>query len=104
MSNLTVENDVLQRDVENLTRTLEEGTEEFQELQHRAEVAERALEYAVSEYRCDECPNIECNAEIRGSLECIELICAEYKKEAERDIAEEKQISIDECLERLNEK
>lgn len=27
-----------------------------------------------------------------------------YKEQAERDIAEEKQISIDECLERLNEK
>lgn len=40
-TNLTVENEVLQRDVENLTRTLEEGREEFQEAQHRAEVAKR---------------------------------------------------------------
>ena len=57
---------------------------------HRAEVAERALQYAVSEYRCDECPCLDCNAEIRGSQECIDCICAEYKKkEAEKDIAEE---------------
>ena len=69
--------------------TLEEGSEEFQEAEHRAQVAERALEYAVSEYRCDECPCIECNAEIRGSLECVDLITKTYKKEAERDIEEE---------------
>lgn len=42
-TNLIVENEVLQRDVDNLTRTLEEGTEELQEVQHRADVAERAL-------------------------------------------------------------
>lgn len=60
------------------------------EYKHRAEVAERALIYAVGEYRCDECPCAECTAEIRGSQECIELICAEYKKQAEREIEEEK--------------
>lgn len=65
--------------------------EERKQLEHRAEVAERALEYAVSEYRCDECPNIECNAEIRGSLECIELICTEYKKQAENELKEEEE-------------
>ena len=42
-TNLIVENEVLQRDVDNLARTLEEGTEELQEVQHRTEVAERAL-------------------------------------------------------------
>lgn len=88
-TNLIVENEVLQRDVDNLMLTLEEGSEEFQEAEHRAQVAERALEYAVSEYRCDECPCIECNAEIRGSLECVDLITKTYKKEAERDIEEE---------------
>ncbi len=60
------------------------------EYKHRAEVADRALMYAVSEYRCDECPCAECNAEIRGSQECIELICAEHIQQAEREIAEEK--------------
>ena len=59
------------------------------ELKRRAEVAERALEYAVSEYRCDECPCIECNAEIRGSLDCVDLIAKTYKEEAERDIERE---------------
>ena len=39
--------------------------------EHRAEVAELALMYAVSEYRCDECPLIDC-------------ICEEYKKQAEK--------------------
>ena len=46
-TSLIVENEVLQRDVDNLTRTLEEGTEEFQEVQHRAEVAERACRIAT---------------------------------------------------------
>lgn len=49
MTNLMVENEVLQRDVDNLTRTLEEGTEEFQEVQHRADVAERALDKACAD-------------------------------------------------------
>ena len=59
------------------------------EYKHRADVAERALCYAVSEYRCDECPCLDCNAEIRGSQECIDCICAEYIKEAEKELAEE---------------
>lgn len=66
---------------------VENIVKEREEYKHRAERAERALKYAVSEYRCDECPNIECNAEIRGSLECIKLICAEYKKQAEKELA-----------------
>ena len=35
--------EVLQRDVDNLTRTLEEGREELEEANRRAEVAEQAL-------------------------------------------------------------
>ena len=57
--------------------------------EHRAEVAERALLYAVSEYRCDECPCEECNAEIRGSNECIDLIIKTYKEQVEKELAEE---------------
>lgn len=57
--------------------------------EHRAEVSERALLYAVSEYRCDECPCEECNAEIRGSNECIDLIIKTYKEQAEKELAEE---------------
>ena len=42
-SDLEVKCEVLQRDVDNLTRTMEEGAEELKEAQHRWEVAERAL-------------------------------------------------------------
>lgn len=65
------------------------GYGDVSEWKRRAEVAERALEYAVSEYRCDECPCIDCNAEIRGSQECVNLIAKTYKEEAERDIERE---------------
>ena len=64
--------------------------QQIKEVERRAEVAERALQYAVSEYRCDECPCPDCNAEIRGSQECIDCICEEYKKQAEKELAEEK--------------
>ena len=57
--------------------------------EHRAARAERALLYAVSEYRCDECPCEECNAEIRGSNECIDLIIKTYKEQVEKELAEE---------------
>lgn len=43
---LEVKCEVLQRDVDNLTRTMEEGREELEEANHRAEVAERALQIA----------------------------------------------------------
>lgn len=56
---------------------------------HRAEVAERALFYANIGRRCDECPLSECSAEIRGSQECLDAICAEYKRKAARVIEEE---------------
>lgn len=58
--------------------------ERLDKAERRNEVAERALQYAVSEYRCDECPCPDCNAEIRGSQECIDCICEEYKKQAEK--------------------
>lgn len=60
------------------------------EMEHLAEVAEKALQYAVSEYRCDECPCIDCNAEIRGSQECIDLIVKTYKESAEMELKKEK--------------
>ena len=60
------------------------------EAELRAEVAERALCYAVADYRCDECPIEECNAEIRGSLECTELIAETYKALSEKELAEER--------------
>lgn len=60
------------------------------EMEHLAEVAEKALQYAVSEYRCDECPCLDCNAEIRGSQECIDLIIKTYKESAEVELKKEK--------------
>ena len=41
VTNLIVENEVLQRGVDNLMRTLEEGAEEYEAEKHRAEVAEQ---------------------------------------------------------------
>lgn len=63
---------------------------ERDEYKHRAEVAEKALQYAVSKYRCDECPCLDCNAEIRGSQECIDLIVKTYKESAEMELKKEK--------------
>lgn len=68
---------------------VEKIVKEREEYKHRAEVSERALLYAVSEYRCDECPCEECNAEIRGSNECIDLIIKTYKEQVEKELAEE---------------
>ena len=84
------ERDRLKVELRDKVDYIHEQSEVIKDYKHRAEVAERALMYAVSEYRCDECPCAECNAEIRGSQECIELICEEYKKSAEREIEEEK--------------
>ena len=83
---------------ENLTATFDHTALEREhelehrlaEAEHRAEVAERALLYAVSEYRCDECPCETCNADIRGSNECIDLIIKMYKEEAESELAGER--------------
>lgn len=87
---LTKERDGLKHRAELWEKHCKDWETLVKERERMAEVAERALEYAVSEYRCDECPCIECNAEIRGSLECIDLIAKTYRKQAERDIEEEK--------------
>lgn len=55
--------------------------------EHRAEVAEKALYYVVREYRCEECPYQECNAE-----ECCDTIANRYKERAAKDIAEEEKM------------
>lgn len=92
-TNLMVENEVLQRDVDNLTRTLEEGTEEFQEVQHRADVAERALDKA--------CEDIEqlmdcCRWAADGGVITIKEYTPEnatpqaYIDRAEKELAEER--------------
>ena len=75
-TSLIVENEVLQRDVDNLTRTLEEGTEEFQEVQHRAEVAEKAFLILWN----------ECKEKLGWNIDCTMW----YAKQAEEAFAEEK--------------
>lgn len=68
---------------------VEQIARERDEYKRRAEVAELALFYAASDYRCDECPCEECNVAIRGSNECIDLITKTYREQAEKTIAEE---------------
>lgn len=75
-TSLIVENEVLQRDVDNLTRTLEEGTEEFQEVQHRAEVAEKAFLILWN----------ECKEKLGWNIDCTMW----YARQAEEALAEEK--------------
>ena len=89
-TNLIVENEVLQRDVDNLMRTLEEGSEEFQEAEHRAQVAERALRNITERASCNICDNFSCryyeginfdyNAE-----DCIKWWLAQAEKELEEE-------------------
>lgn len=70
-------------------KDINEAEQQIKAVERRVEVVERALQYAVSEYRCDECPCFDRNAEIRGSQKCIDCICEEYKKQAEKELAEE---------------
>ena len=76
-TNLIVENEVLQRDIDNLMRTLEEGSEEFQEAEHRAEVAERALLNA--------CVNLIKDREDNVDMELLaRVVYTNYLRKAER--------------------
>lgn len=70
-NDLEVRCEVLQRDVDNLTRTMEEGAEELKEAEHRAEKYERALELMA-----------------RG--ECTFASPEYYLKQAEKELAEER--------------
>ena len=89
VENIVKERNELKVELRDKVDYIHEQDEVIKEYKHRAARAERALVYAVSEYRCDECPCVDCNAEIRGSLECIDCICGEYKKQAEKELAEE---------------
>lgn len=83
MTNLTVKNEVLQRDVDNLMRTLEEGREELKAAQHRAEVAEKALKTA--------CVNIITDEEDDIAIEPrANVLYKAYLRNAEKELAEEK--------------
>ena len=82
-TNLIVENEVLQRDVDNLAHTLEEGTEELQEVQHRAEVAERALLTACVNLIKDKKNNVHMELLAR-------VVYTNYLRKAKMELAEEK--------------
>lgn len=83
--------EVLQRDVENLTRTLEKGATEFQEVQHRAEVAECALQKFAEYITCEDCPFFsDCaSSEKMGHPIHSNRCFSEYLKQAEKELQEE---------------
>ena len=90
-TSLIVENEVLQRDVDNLTRTLEEGTEEFQGVQHRAEVAEKALKEFAGYVGCERCPySYQCELPCVDSSNDYRACFETYVRQAEEALAEEK--------------
>lgn len=82
-TNLIVENKVLQRDVDNLMRTLEEGTEEFREVQYRAEVAERALHCLARSF-------VEAMCKDSNTPHLIDGFIKDAYRQAKKELAEEK--------------
>lgn len=78
LEDLEVRCEVLQRDVDNLTRTMEEGAEELKEAEHRAEVAERAARDLIA-YYC----GYTIQSDIDNSLSVV-------LQQAEEELAEEK--------------
>lgn len=82
-TNLIVENEVLQRDVDNLMRTLEEDTEEFQEVQYRADVEKRALQCLARSFAEAMCKDGNTHHLIDG------FIKGAYRQ-AKKEFAEEK--------------
>lgn len=81
VTNHIVEIELLQRDVDNLMRTLEESSEEFQEAEHRAEVAERALLTACVNLIKDEEDNVDMELLAR-------VVYTNYLRKAEKELAE----------------
>ena len=90
VENIVKERNELKVELRDKVDYIHEQDEVIKDYKHRAKVAERALQYAVSVYRCDECPCLDCNAEIRGSQECIDLIIKTYKESAEVELKKEK--------------
>lgn len=70
-------------------KDINEAEQQIKEAERRAEVAERALNLAVSNYMCVLCPCYDCDASICGTQECIEMIIKAYKEQAEKELAEE---------------
>ena len=81
---------------------VDEIVKERNEYKHRAEVAERALLVLCDKVMRDICVMVfpSTKTQVKNKQELYDY-CME---QAEKELAEEKQISIDECLERLNEK
>lgn len=79
---------------------------------HEKANADEALAYAADALIADRIGDVsewKRRAEVAEQKATVWKDCANkwqkyYKEQAEREIATEKQISIDECLERLNEK
>lgn len=83
--------------IDELKAELERVKQERDEYKHRAETAERndrikakALKDAVREYRCEQCPDKECDAGIRRTQECVNHIVETYIKQNERGMVGEK--------------
>ncbi len=91
-SDLEVKCEVLQRDVDNLTRTMEEGAEELKEAEHRAEVAERALKRFALVCSCNECPfRYACDEDLEARHVNNYAGCVQkYLETAEKELAEER--------------
>ena len=51
-------------------------------LDDQKKITRIALEYAVENYKCDQCPVFDCSADIRGTQKCIDCICEAYIKQA----------------------
>lgn len=65
----------------------------YEHEKHRAETAEKndrikakALKDAVREYRCEQCPDKECDVGIRSTQECVNHIVETYIKQNEREM------------------
>ena len=82
LEDLEVRCEVLQRDVDNLTRTMEEGAEELKEAEHHAEVAERALLVACANAVKDEKDDVDIELLVR-------VVYDKYLGQAEKELAEE---------------
>ena len=75
---------------------VEQIVKEREEYKHRAEVAEKMLNLAVSNYMCTICPCADCDASIYGTQECIEMIIKAYKKQAEKELAAQYGVEVEE--------
>ena len=78
-----LEIELLQRDIDNLVRTLKEGAEEVEEAEQRAQVAERALLTACVNLIKDEKDNV--NMELLARV-----VYTNYLRKAKKELTEEK--------------